>query len=76
MDERRTDSPYNPQASPQYARPAPGYPSPTQRPFVQPQLFGSSPMKDAQVLTQGGFKPLSSFNLGPFQQGGDDYAAA
>ena len=59
MDERRTDYPYNPQASPQYARPAPGYPSPTQRPFVQPQLFGSSPMKDAQVLTQGGFKPLS-----------------
>ena len=63
MDERRTDYPFNPQASPQYARPAPvlqaGYPAPAQRPFGQPQPFAASPMKEAQVLTQGGFKPLS-----------------
>ena len=64
MDERRTDYPYNPQASPQYSRPVqalpqPGCSAPTQRPFAQPQPYGASPMKDAQVLTQGGFKPLS-----------------
>lgn len=64
MDEHRTDYPCNPQASPQYPRPVPGlqqagYPAPAQRPFGQPQPYGASPIKDAQVLTQGGFKPLS-----------------
>lgn len=64
MDERRTDYPYNPQASPQYSRPMqalpqPGFSAPAQRPFAQPQPYGAPPMKDAQVLTQGGFKPLS-----------------
>ena len=64
MDERRTDYPYSPQASPQYTRPVSGmqqagYPLPVQRSFGQASPYGASPLKDAKVLTQGGFKPLS-----------------
>ena len=64
MDEQRTDYPYITQASKQYPRPAQGslpgaYPAPSQRGYTQP--YGQQPMlgQDAQVLTQGGFKPLS-----------------
>ena len=64
MDERRSDYPYSPQASPQYPRPVPGiaqggYPVPVQRTYSQQHLQPNVLDKDAQVLTPGGFKPLS-----------------
>ncbi len=64
MDDHRNDYPYNPQASPQFPRPIQGlqqssYPAPVQRQY--PQAYGQSGIlgQDAQVLTKGGFKPLS-----------------
>ncbi len=45
MDERRPDYPYNPQ--------------PWQWPAASPYPPGTDAMKGTQVLTQGGFKPLS-----------------
>ena len=64
MDERRSDYPYSPQASPQYPRPVPGitqggYPVPVQRTYSQQHIQPNVLDKDAQVLTPGGFKPLS-----------------
>ena len=64
MDERRTDYPYSTQISSQYPRPMAGipqsnYPAPVTRSYQQP--YQQSPLlgQDAQVLTPGGFKPLS-----------------
>ena len=65
MDEHKTEFPYNPQASPQYGYPAQSmqqsvFPSPMQRSFA-PASYPQQPsmMQGAQVLTPGGFKPLS-----------------
>ena len=64
MDERKTEYPYNAQASPQYPRPVAGmpqtgYPVYPQRTYPQQYSPAGVLDKDAQVLTQGGFKPLS-----------------
>lgn len=53
MEDRRTDYPYNQQGLSPYQRSSPA------RPSNYPPSFGADAMKDAQVLTQGGFKPLS-----------------
>ncbi len=53
MDDRRTDYPYPQQGLAPYQRNAPA------RPSNYPPTFGTDALKDAQVLTQGGFKPLS-----------------
>ena len=49
MDDRRNDYPYTQQGLMPYARSSP----------ARPTNFQQDPMKDTQVLTQGGFKPLS-----------------
>ena len=64
MDERKHEYPYNPQASPQYQRPVmgaaqPGYGIPVQRPYHQQYVQSGVLDSNAQVLTPGGFKPLS-----------------
>ena len=53
MDDRRTDYPYPQQGLAPYQRNVPARPA-----NYQPS-FGTEALKDAQVLTQGGFKPLS-----------------
>lgn len=53
MEDRRTDYPYNQQGLSPYQRSSPA------RPSNYPPSFGADAMKDAQMLTQGGFKPLS-----------------
>jgi len=64
MDERRTDYPYSTQTTSQYPRPMAGkpqsnYPAPVTRSYPQPYQQPSVLGQDAQVLTPGGFKPLS-----------------
>ena len=54
MDERRQDYPYAQAGLTPYQRPA------QPRPAGYPQLYSAeNALQDAQVLTQGGFKPLS-----------------
>ena len=59
MDERRSDYPYNPQVPPQYPHPAMGMQQ-TGYPYGQPKNMASLIDQDAQVLTQDGFKPLTT----------------
>ncbi len=54
MDERRQDYPYSPQGLQPYQRAPVSQPLP-----IYPQPYGVDAVKGTQVLTQGGFKPLS-----------------
>ncbi len=58
MDDRRPDYPYSPQGVQSYKRTT-GLPAPYEPQVRYPQPCGSDPLKGTQVLTQGGFKPLS-----------------
>ena len=58
MDERRPDYPYSPQGVQPWQRTS-GPPAPYLPQTAYPQAYGDDPLKGTQVLTQGGFKPLS-----------------